>query len=682
METAGAHSVADSLANTVRFDHFFTPFHDRFAQFTVGFTHDAPMGVGRVFPRAVQGTFQVTEATLQLWLEEGGTCIAIQRQRIDSYPWLAEERCELAAAGVSRLRISARHAFLDERTLISEFAFTNASPSAVTIHPRWAGMLPGDFFHNKPGTWAEFEGINGISRETFLHTLHDSMIEGGIRVGTGKPDLPQMAVRVACLNRTLDAWVGDLPFWAQQNAPSGFTPGQGRTGHYLLGAGLALALEPGQTTTLQFAIQVAYAYYAKPAFAFPPMPPACDTDNLIQRCRQYFIERLGPPLATKTPTPLALATRLARARYALLRTGTRGLDGEFGDNIACLCTSDATPFSTVFFWDALFSSVAISDFHPEYARGAIRAAFVRQSPRDGSSPENKFNYPVPHRFKRQSPQAPIATWAVLRYLQKNPDPRFLETMYPILQANHRFFQEYSDCDLDGLAEWRWTGQTADNSPLYDQYISPQNSWIPPIASVSLNCFLYRDAMLLADAADLLCKPDDAKAWRGRATTLFQRLMEICFVPDEKRFWDYNHQTMEHRRVKTFYMFWPLFARMPVPKAIAKDLIENVLLDEKQFFGPIPFPSVAYDEPTYDPAGYWRGKAWPHISYWLLETLVYHGYAEAADAAADRIISWYSSQYGFPENMTSDPSKENRSAFDYNWGSAAFYLIARRAYRCE
>ena len=72
---------------------------------------------------------------------------------------------------------------------------------------------------------------------------------------------------------------------------------------------------------------------------------------------------------------------------------------------------------------------------------------------------------------------------------------------------------------------------------------------------------------------------------------------------------------------------PTFVAPPIPAAVAKDLIENVLLDEKQFNGPIPFPSVAYDEPTYNPAGYWRGKAWPHISYWLLEVLAAYGYTK-------------------------------------------------------
>ena len=75
-----------------------------------------------------------------------------------------------------------------------------------------------------------------------------------------------------------------------------------------------------------------------------------------------------------------------------------------------------------------------------------------------------------------------------------------------------------------------------------------------------------------------------------------------------------------------------------PKRCSPALIENVLLDPAQFFGEIPFPSTAYDEPTYDSTGYWRGRAWPHITYWLLQTLVRHGYVAEANEAARRTLT--------------------------------------------
>ena len=128
------------------------------------------------------------------------------------------------------------------------------------------------------------------------------------------------------------------------------------------------------------------------------------------------------------------------------------------------------------------------------------------------------------------------------------------------------------------------------------------------------------------------------------------------------------------------MFWPLFAGMNVPEATVRDLIENVLLDPAQFFGEIPFPSLAYNEPEYDPKGYWRGRAWPHISYWLLQTLVRHGYVKEAKEAARRTLAAYSRSSGFPENLASQVNNFEAAGFaDYNWGCAAVYLIATEEY---
>jgi glycogen debranching enzyme len=273
-----------------------------------------------------------------------------------------------------------------------------------------------------------------------------------------------------------------------------------------------------------------------------------------------------------------------------------------------------------------------------------------------------------------------------KYLRANGEDRaFLDEVYPILVRNHRYWQEYSDQDRDGLSEWTWSGQTADNSPLWDEVVPRAVyagcSWIPPVASVQLNSFLFRDARHLADVAERLGRKDEAKRYRERATALQDTFMRVCYVADEKRFWDYNHATGRYTRVPTFYMCWPIWAGMDVPTETKRDLIENVLLDPEQFFGPVPFPSVAYNHPAYEPAGYWRGKNWPQITYWLLEMLAAEGYVAEADEAARRFLAVYDREPSFPENITTDASVyEAGGVSDYNWGVAAYYLITTGAYR--
>ncbi len=662
--------------NLVRYDQKESPFCDHFAHFSFSFAPGGPIGVGSVNPRSVLATYQVSHAALQLWLIEDGQPVAVQRQELRCWPWLAAERAQVGA-----ITVTARHIFCHARRAVSEFTLRNAGAEAITLAPCWLGMIAAD---DRRTMLHYFKGASDTPRVTFLEPIPGG-IRGGLR-NDAAADLPEAGLQITAQHPDIAVWTGEAPYWADVTAAGGFAAGALKSGQYAFRA-TPLTLAPGQEVRYQFTIDVTLASYLAPGLRWPEPPAApLDLERLSADNRSRFYARLRPETLPVTQGP-ALWTKTARARLALLRDGLRGLDGEFGDNIACLCTADDSDFSCSFFWDTLFSSVAIAEFDPEYARGAIRTAFVRHLTRDGSTPERKFNYSAPQRMLQQAPQSPIAAWVVTQYLARHDDHAFLAELYPLLLANHRFWELHSDADRDGLSEYRWSGQVCDNSPLWDDYASYSDlsgcGWIPPVASVALNSFLYWDATVMQRLALRLGLREDQEYFARRCTHLHDRLHDICYVPAERRYWDYNHHTGQHKRVKTFYMFWPLVCGLPVPEATARDLIEHVLLDPAQFFGAIPFPSVAYDEPAYQPAGYWRGKAWPHISYWLLATLVRYGYRAEADLAAQRILAWYSARNGFLENMTTDPAVMAPSGYpDYNWGCAAFYLIATGRYREE
>ena len=661
-----AHPILDlALKNLFRHDlrHHgdrYNLFCDAFAQFGVAFPGLAPLGLGAVCPKATLSTYHVAHPALQLWFQEGATLVSLQRQDLDCLPWLTIERAQMAA-GDGAVEVVGQHVFKDERTLVSRFVFTNRSAAAATLQPCWQGRISDEHeLYMVPC----FHGTELLPRSPFLDQIPDDIL-GGLRVSKPGHDMPQVALRVrACDDALIASCADDLSYAFRPPAP--------------------LVVAPSASVSFQFLIEINFIAGGQADFCWAST--ACqsmDFNALIEMARSRFAEaiQLDHPPAANGP---ALTLKAWRARHALLRDGMRGMDGEFGDDIACLCTADNTDFSCTFFWDTLFSSVAISDFHPRYAQGAIRTAFVRTNARDGSTPERKYNYSAGGRMPQQSPQSPVASWAVRSYLEKHDDAAFLAEMYPILVRNHSFWENYSDVDRDGLAEYRWSGQVCDNSPLWDPYAALDATtgcgWLPPVASVALNSFLFWDANHLAVLAEKQGLVADAAKHRARAAQLQCDLFAICYVPEEKRFWDFNHHTGLHRKVKTFYMFWPLFAGMDVPADAARDLIENVLLDPKQFFGEIPFPSTAYDELTHDPKGYWRGRAWPHITYWLLQTLVRYGYLAEAKEAACRTLTAYGRSAGFPENIASRPADFDAAGFaDYNWGCAAFYLIATEQY---
>jgi putative isomerase len=88
-------------------------------------------------------------------------------------------------------------------------------------------------------------------------------------------------------------------------------------------------------------------------------------------------------------------------------------------------------------------------------------------------------------------------------------------------------------------------------------------------------------------------------------------------------------------------FIPLLADLPISDEKAKDMIRKYLLDENKFFGKIPFPSVAYDEPEYIPEKSrweltWRGATWMPLAWFMLEILDKYGFDEEYKIAMDRI----------------------------------------------
>jgi hypothetical protein len=673
-------SSSDTFRNLIEYSSYHFPFVDRYSQFGVTFEAGRPIGLGMAQVRSAIHTFQVTCETLRLWVEEAGQHVPVQRTELESLPWCATER-----AAVGSVAVSARHVFLDEVTLASEFSFANNGTTAVTLRPVWLGQFSGDRFRHA-GDSPSYGYAELPLRETWAE-VDGASLRGGLRSSRGVVVLPLPALQVtSSVDDGLAVTLSNSPLWGGNAQATERQEGLvGRSIFYALQSE-PFALAAGGRSSFRFVAELSVASYLDPKQHFRRLRPATiDMDAAIENSRQAFEARVGladaPAGSEDRP---ALQSRLWRSRWALLRTGYRGRGkaGEYGQGLASTCVPSCSGFTKVFFWDSLFSAVALARFEPQLAAGAISAVFSRQL-ESGYCPEHSFNYHVPNRDVIGAPQAPVASWAVERYLACRPDDTaFLEAIYPKLSRNHRYWQECADRDRDGLAEWTWSGQTADDSPLFDECrTSPGCGWLPPIASVQLNAFLYSDGLTLAGLAGKLGRAGEAELLREGARLRSEALMRVCYVPEEKRFWDYNHATQRHSRIRTFYLFWPIWAGMDLPADVKKDLIENVLLDPRQFFGDVPFPSVAYDEPSYDPRGYWRGRCWPHISYWLLEMLVREGYADAADKAAARLLAAWSREASCVENLATDPGLYDAGGSpDYNWGAAAVYLIGTGEYR--
>jgi len=126
---------------------------------------------------------------------------------------------------------------------------------------------------------------------------------------------------------------------------------------------------------------------------------------------------------------------------------------------------------------------------------------------------------------------------------------------------------------------------------------------------------HDEAELLAREADALSESINRQMWDPRRGFYFDLTLEGERVP-----------------IKTVAAYWTLLAKVAAP-AQARALVEE--LANSATFGRLNgVPTLAADEPGYDPAGgYWRGSVWAPTETMVIRGLEAYGYQDRARALA-------------------------------------------------
>jgi hypothetical protein len=246
-----------------------------------------------------------------------------------------------------------------------------------------------------------------------------------------------------------------------------------------------------------------------------------------------------------------------------------------------------------------------------------------------------------------SSQPPVGAITVLGLYRKFHDRWLLEeTFKPLLSWNrwwpgHRDIQGYltwgSDKDnqpenLDYSSRGTWQGAIyesgLDNSPMYDGTVYNSQSHLLEYADVGLMSMYIADCDALAEIADTLEKPAEAKELRDRGARYRAKLATLW---DERAgiFLNKNLHTGQFSLRLSPTNFYPMLAQAATP-AQARTMLEKHLLNPKEFWGEWVIPSIARDDPAFPDQNYWRGRIWGPMNY-----LVYLGLRNYDDAAVRR-----------------------------------------------
>ena len=322
-------------------------------------------------------------------------------------------------------------------------------------------------------------------------------------------------------------------------------------------------------------------------------------------------------------------------------------------------------------WDAYFHALAYRHLDMHLAQDQIRILLDHQR-EDGMIPDavhdegavTHLNFPV----DADVTKPPLLAWAAWKLYEQGNDREFLNEIYePIVRWNDWWFEK-NDLDGNGLCEYHHPFSSGlDDSPLWDDGV--------PVESPDLNTYLYLQQDCLSKIARVIGLDSDAEIWQKRAQAMAQRMIDVTWDANAGLFWATRNGSRVN--VRTPFNLFPLITGQ-MPFDIAARLVAH-LTDEHQFWSRYPVPSVAMDDPKYDPNQMWRGPTWVNVNYLLIEGLQRSGYPDLARELRKRTLELICGQddiyeYYHPESGENPPN----AASTFGWSSAVFIDLAIQA----
>jgi glycogen debranching enzyme len=326
-------------------------------------------------------------------------------------------------------------------------------------------------------------------------------------------------------------------------------------------------------------------------------------------------------------------------------------------------------------WDSALHALAYRHVDPELARNQIRAMLAHQLP-DGMLPDAVYDEgivaEIDHPVRAEVTKPPILAWAALKLHETDPDLDFLGEIYvPLVRWNAWWFS-MNDDDVDGLAQYNHPYSSGlDDSPLWDYGM--------PVESPDLNTYLCVQMGSLAMIAEALGMDAEGAMWRRRAAAIVQRMIGD-FWDEEAGLFRAIHGE-EPIPVVTPFNLYPLWTGQ-LPGEISDRLIDH-LTNPEEFWDGYIVPTVARNDPHYDPATMWRGPVWANINYFFIEALQQVGRDDLAGIAREKTLQLVMNHPSIYEYYNSETGERPKRAADiFGWTAAVFIDLAIQAAREE
>ena len=239
---------------------------------------------------------------------------------------------------------------------------------------------------------------------------------------------------------------------------------------------------------------------------------------------------------------------------------------------------------------------------------------------------------------------------------------FAAKVYPLLTNAYWDWTNKVDIDGDLLTA---TPNNWDDNPRYDlifkeiKYVPGWNSWWNDLVRCcrenklddpAPSSQLGYGAVVLNRLALAMGKPSEAAGW---ARQIRRHRQAIDSLWNEQRgYWIVTYRGTQQDDVLTSSIIYPIFCDLCRDPAKIKRVIEGHILNPKEFNGPFPVPTVAYDDPRYyhqkppfqdEAGGLWRGNIWMPETWIIVKGLFQYGYADEANSMVTRLLNMMANQ---------------------------------------
>ncbi len=324
-------------------------------------------------------------------------------------------------------------------------------------------------------------------------------------------------------------------------------------------------------------------------------------------------------------------------------------------------------------WDAYFHALAYRHIDPTLAKDQLRIVLDHQRA-DGMIPDavhdegtvTRLTFPI----EADVTKPPLLAWAAWKIYESDGDREFLDEIYePIVRWNDWWF-EHNDTDGNGLCEYQHPFSSGlDDSPLWDDGV--------PVESPDLNTYLCLQQEALSKIARVVGEDRDVEPWMQRADAMAARMLRWMWDEKAGLFWASHPKDGSRVNVLTPFSLFPLMTGR-LPADVVARLVAH-LTDEREFWCKHPVPTVALNDPKFDPLEMWRGPTWVNINYLLIEGLQRTGYVDLARELRRRTLDMLSAHadiYEYYQPQTGDIPPKAASLF--GWSAAVYIDLAIQA----